>query len=270
MWWNGRHDRLKSGCPVGRASSSLATGTRGSETVEYGACGRVLWPTLGRVALWLVPLRGVFSCGGWCAGSCCASCVRFVFDVLFPLFWTVIPRGRWVRLLSGSLTLCGWGSIPLLSAGVHVPACWGFPAFALAGGAWASLFSLSRPCSGGSPRRLGGRAPVGVCSWCFPFACGWAVVSALRAAREYAPLVGCGCCVWWRWLRMRCRDAPVAVPGWCGCGGFLVFAWRCSLGLRACACLCAPYFAHGVWCCGSRCRAPSLTIIVSRCDSPLG
>ena len=27
VWWNGRHARLKSGCPVGRASSSLATGT---------------------------------------------------------------------------------------------------------------------------------------------------------------------------------------------------------------------------------------------------
>lgn len=47
--------------PVGRASSSLATGTRGSETVEYGACGRVLWPTLGRVALWLVS-----PVGRWC------------------------------------------------------------------------------------------------------------------------------------------------------------------------------------------------------------
>lgn len=58
VWWNGRHARLKSGCPVGRAGSSLATGTGGSETVEYGACGRVLWPTLGRVALWLVPPVG--------------------------------------------------------------------------------------------------------------------------------------------------------------------------------------------------------------------
>ena len=58
VWWNGRHARLKSGCPVGRASSSLATGTRGSETVEYGARVRVLWPTLGRVALWLVPPVG--------------------------------------------------------------------------------------------------------------------------------------------------------------------------------------------------------------------
>lgn len=63
------------------------------------------------------------------------------------------------------------------------------------------------------------------------------------------PLWGCGCRVWWRWLRMRCRDALVVVPGWCGCGGFLVFAcgvvrWDC-----VCACMCAPGFANGVWRC---------------------
>lgn len=62
--------------------------------------------------------------GGWCAGSCCVSRVRFVLAVLFPSFWTVIPRGRWVRLLSGSLTLCGWGSSPLLSARVPHVLCW--------------------------------------------------------------------------------------------------------------------------------------------------
>ena len=130
--------------------------------------------------------------------------------VLFPLFWTVIQHGCWVRLLIGSLELFGWGSIPLLSAGVHAPVCWGFPAFALAGGAWASLFSLSRSCSGGSPRRLGGRAPVGACSWWFPFTCGWAVISALRAARERTP---CGV----RLLRVVALVA-YAVSGYpCGC-----------------------------------------------------
>lgn len=107
---------------------------------DIGACSPVVGAARGR---WCP------TCGGWCAGSCCASCVRFVFAVLFPLFWTVIQHGCWVRLLIGSLTLCGWGSIPLLSAGVHAPACWGFPAFALAGGAWASLLYLSRPCSRG-------------------------------------------------------------------------------------------------------------------------
>ena len=105
--------------PVGRAGSTPATGTGGSETVEYGcawarvvadigACSPVVGAAAGCVFLWRL-VRGL----------CCASCVRFVSDVLFPLFWTVIPRGRWVRLLSGSLTLCGWGSIPLLSADVQ-------------------------------------------------------------------------------------------------------------------------------------------------------
>lgn len=54
------------------------------------------------------------------------------------------------------------------------------------------IFSLSRLRLGGSPRRLGGRAPVGgVFGW-FPFACGWAVISALRASREHT-LCGVGC-----------------------------------------------------------------------------
>lgn len=119
VWWNGRHARLKSGCPVGRAGSSPATGTGGNKTVEYGcvcarvvadigACSPVVGAAAGCVFLWRLV-----------RGFCCASCVRFVFAVLFPLFWTVIPRGRWVRLLSGSLTLCGWGSSPLLSAEAH-------------------------------------------------------------------------------------------------------------------------------------------------------
>ena len=75
VWWNGRHARLKSGCPVGRASSSPATGTRGRQKrLNMGARVRVLWPTLGRVALWLVPPVGRWcpAFGGWCAGSCCA------------------------------------------------------------------------------------------------------------------------------------------------------------------------------------------------------
>lgn len=79
---------------------------------------RVLWPTLGRVALRLVPPVGRWcpTFGGWCAGfvARCACSMA----VLFPSFWTVIQHGCWVRLLIGSLTLCGWGSIPLLSARV--------------------------------------------------------------------------------------------------------------------------------------------------------
>lgn len=51
--------------PASKAGARLGVRVRvprlvlgGSETVEYGACGRVLWPTLGRVALWLVPPVG--------------------------------------------------------------------------------------------------------------------------------------------------------------------------------------------------------------------
>ena len=109
VWWNGRHARLKSGCPVGRASSSLATGTGGNETVECGACGRVLWPTLGRVALWLVPPVGRFV-------SCVWRMVRgFLLRVLralcvccfVSLFLDSNPARCRVRLLIGSLELFG-------------------------------------------------------------------------------------------------------------------------------------------------------------------
>ena len=140
---------IKSGCSVGRAGSSLATGTGGTKWLNMGVWARVVAdigacsPVVGAARGALGVLR--LAVGAWVLVARCACSMA----VLFPSFWTVIPRGRWVRLLSGSLTLCGWGSIPLLSAGVHAPVCWGFPAFALAGGALASLFSLSGPCSRG-------------------------------------------------------------------------------------------------------------------------
>ena len=136
------------------------------------------------VRLWLV------------RGLCCAQCrCRLVCLCCFspPLFGTVIQHGCWVRLLSGSLTLCGWGSIPLLSAGVHVPACWGFPAFALAGGAWASLFSLSGPCSRGC-RAAWADAPSG----------------GVRVSPVYLRSGRCWCC------RVRVGNARSPVWGWCG------------------------------------------------------
>ena len=173
--------------------------------------------------------------------------------VLFPSFWTVIQHGCWVRLLIGSLTLCGWGSIPLLSAGVHAPACWGFPRLCSGGrGVGFSLFLVSAMFGRLSASLGWAHSLVGVCSWWFPFACGWAVISALRAAREHAPCWGCGCWVWWRWLRMRCRDAPVAVPGWCGYGGFLA----CG----AFSCACAPCFGLDVLLC-----VTCVSVRVSRC-----
>ena len=42
VWWNGRHARLKSGCPVGRVGSSPTTGTGEAKQVNggklFGAC----------------------------------------------------------------------------------------------------------------------------------------------------------------------------------------------------------------------------------------
>lgn len=144
---------IKSGCPVGRAGSSPATGTRGRQKrLNMGARWCVLWPTLGRVALWLVPPVGRLVSCVWrlVRGFCCAFCVRFVFAVLFPSFWTVIQHGCWVRLLIGSLELFGWGSIPLLSARVPRVVCWastpllwragrGLLSFPCLGYVWAAL-----------------------------------------------------------------------------------------------------------------------------------
>ena len=96
--------------PASKAGARLGVRVRvsrlvlGDKTVEYGACVRVLWPTLGRVALWLVS-----PVGRWClalvtgARVLVARCACLL-AVLFPLFWTVIQHGCWVRLLIGSLT----------------------------------------------------------------------------------------------------------------------------------------------------------------------
>ena len=75
---------------------------------------------------------------------------------------------------------------------------------------------------------------VGVCSWWFPFTCGWAVISALRAAREHAPLVG----VWLlgvvALVAYAVSGCPVTVPVGCGCGVSLCSSARCcSMGLRS-------------------------------------
>ena len=227
--------------PASKAGARLGVRVRVSrlvlgETKRFNTSARVrvLWPTLGRVALWLVPLRGVFSCGGWCAGSCCA--LRVLDGCFVSLFLDSNPARCRARLLIGSLTLCGWGSIPLLSAGVHAPVCWGFPAFALAGGAWASLFFLSGPCSRGC-RAAWADAPSG----------------GVRVSPVYLRSGRCRCC------RVRVGNARSPVWGWCGfrawrrwgvgddgiprdctrcgcsCGVSLYSSARCcSLGLRVC------------------------------------
>lgn len=211
--------------------------------------------------------------GDWCAGSCCASCVRFVLAVLFPLFWTVIQHGCWVRLLIGSLTLCGWGSIPLLSARVPRVVGWVFPpcladsrgllSFPCLGYVWAALRVVwvgALPC-------------WGVFGW-FPFTCGWAVISALRAAREHTPpgvwllrvvalvayaVSGCPCgCAWLVRLRgfpctlargvFRWVCARVAV---CPHGCLFVGCALLYRVLLVCCCLCC--LVDIVWCAFREC-----------------
>lgn len=96
---------------------------------------------------------------------------------------------------------------------------------------------------------LGWARPVwGVSGW-FPFTYGWAVTSALRAAREHAPLGV--------WLPGVVALVAYAVSGCpCGCAwlvrlrGFPCFLergvvrWDC-----VCVYLCAPGFVNGAWWC---------------------
>lgn len=212
------------------------------EAKRFNTCARVrvLWPTLGRVALWLVPLRGVFSCGGWCAGSCCA--LRVLDGCFVSLFLDSNPARCRVRLLIGSLELFGWGSIPLLSADAHarvgclpVSVCI-LHSFCRSRIAWASLFSLSGPCSRGC-RAAWADAPSG----------------GVRVSPVYLRSGRCRCC------RVRVGNARSPVWGWCGfracrrwgvgddgiprdctrcgcsCGVSLYSSARCcSLGLRVC------------------------------------
>lgn len=202
--------------------------------------------------------------------------------VLFPSFWTVIPRGRWVRLLSGSLTLCGWGSIPLLSAEAHarvgclpVSVCIlhsfcrsriarGLLSFPCLGYVWAAL----RVVWVGAPR-------VGAFGW-FPFTCGRAVISALRAARERAPpgvwLPGVVALV-----AYAVSGNPVTVSVGRGCGVSLyssavLFAWAacvlvCArLALRAVACTCcAICFWWGVLLRALRCARLAVCLSGAPC-----
>ena len=287
VWWNGRHARLKSGCPVGRAGSTPATGTGGGETVEYGACRRVLWPTLGRVALWLVPPVGrLVSCVwrmvcGFLLRVLRALCVCcFVSPVLDSNpAWLLGPTAnRFAHVIVGGVRFlcCPLGSM-LLPVGVSL-------AFALAGGAWASLFSLSGPCSCGCRAAWAG-APSGVLGY-LPFIYGLAAAGAVACVSGTRdPLV-------WGWCGFRaCRCWGVGDDGmprdcayWVRLRGFLacalrvaVFSW-CRVRFRVVACggvaalVCASFTGadlrcvsvvhpaclvlwRGVLLCASRCRS---------------
>ena len=224
------------------------------------------------------------TCGGWCAGSCCASCVRFVFAVLFPLFWTVIQHGCWVRLLIGSLTLCGWGSIPLLSAGVHAPACWGFPRLC---SGWRCvgfpLISVSAVFAWLS-RRVGGCPLWGVRVFPVYLRLGRCRCCCVRVGNARSPCLGmvwfpcvvvlgvgddgmprdCAC-----WVRLRgflACSLRVAVFSWCrvrfrvvACGGVAALVCASFTGADS-RCVSVAYPAclvlwRGVLLCASRCRS---------------
>lgn len=125
------------------------------------------------------------------------------------------------------------------------------PAFALAGGAWASLFSLSGPCSRGC-RAAWADAPSG----------------GVRVSPVYLRSGRCRCC------RVRVGNARSPVWGWCGfracrrwgvgddgmprdCAcwvrlrGFLVFWWGVLLRASRCArsAVCLSAVSCSVACC---------------------
>lgn len=112
--------------PASKAGARLGVRVRVSRLVlgeakrfNTSARVRVLWPTLGRVALWLVPPVGRLVSYVWrmVRGFLLrAARARWLF--CFPSLDSNPARCR-VRLLIGSLTLRGWGSSPLLSAEAH-------------------------------------------------------------------------------------------------------------------------------------------------------
>lgn len=154
--------------------------------------------------------------------------------------WLLGPTAnRFAHVIVGGVRfLCCPLRLMLLPVGASPPLLWR-----------AGRVLLSFPCLGHVRAALRvvwvGAPRVGAFGW-FPFTCGWAVISALRAAREHAPCGGvvagrggvdCVCgvgmprdCAWLVQLR-----------------GFLVFgAWCCLPGLRVCACLCAPCLVRGL------------------------
>ena len=168
---------------------------------------------------------------------------------LFPLFWTVIQHGCWVRLLSGSLTLCGWGSSPLLSAEAHarvgclpVSVCilHSFCRSRIARG--ILIFHLSGPCSRGC-RAAWADAPSRGCSGISRLSTVWPLPVLLRAGRERAvPCWGrCGFRAWWR--RGVGDDGMPRDCARCECGHGVSLCLRVVLFAGGCA----PCLVHGVW-----------------------
>ena len=93
VWWNGRHARLKSGCPVGRAGSSLATGTGGSETVEQGRVGACCGVAKAKLPL----SEWVFNCGACSLSIDCDANLAVNILVAGSAPETLNARGGTVR-----------------------------------------------------------------------------------------------------------------------------------------------------------------------------
>lgn len=114
-----------------------------------------------------------------------------------------------------------------------------------------SLLSVSAT-SGRLSASSGWARPVWGVFGCFPFACGWAVISALRAAREHTP-----CGVWLlgvvALVAYAVSGCPVAVPVRRGCGVSLFLAGHflaraLLLGVWVCCCVlpACPFARRGV------------------------
>lgn len=161
--------------------------------------------------------------------------------------------------------------------GLPPPLLWragrGLLSFPCLGYVWAAL----RVVWVGAPR-------VGAFGW-FPFTCGWAVISVLRAARERAPpgvwLPGVVALVAYA---VSGNPVTVSVGRGCGvslCSSAVLFAWAacvlvCArLALRAVACACcapclcvccrAPCFGWGVLLRSSRCARSAVCLSVAAC-----
>lgn len=166
----------------------------------------------------------------------------------------------------------------------------GFDSSAVRWGPCSCLLGLPRLCSGG--RGVGfslflvsamfGRLSaslgwahslVGVCSWWFLFTGGWAVISALRAAWEHAPLVGVWLLVVVALVAYAVSGCPAtaALPSCGRCGGreasLYSSARCCSLGLRACVFVCAR-LALCVACGGACCCASTRRLLFVGCAPP--
>ena len=159
--------------------------------------------------------------------------------------WLLGPTAnRFAHVIVGEVRfLCCPLRLILLPVGASPPLLWR-----------AGRVLLSFPCLGHVRAALRvvwvGAPRVGAFGW-FPFTCGWAVISALRAAREHAPCGGvvagrggvdCVCGVGMPRDCTRCG---------CGCGVSLyssavLFAWAACVRLPVCALPCTRLVAARV------------------------